>query len=174
MNYFFSELRRGKFFLALAGLAALAGLIIMDLLTYMLMPTPVFNLWVIKVAAAAALVSAIIYGIFLNKREKRGKRLDALLPDFLIERRSVLEKLAAADPEFQTLCHRCSHFDLARLACLLDLRERRAWVKLNDESPVRYCLYWNLADGDPVLQLTARLGAAMEEAPGGTGRKAGQ
>ena len=67
------------------------------------------------------------------------------------------------------MCHQCRHFDLSRLRCLLVLRERKAWVKLNDDSPIRHCLYWNLEDKNPVMQLTGRLkeGNAVKTDTGG-------
>jgi hypothetical protein len=159
MNYFLSNLFRDKVMWGVVGLSALAGLLIMDILTYMFMPRPVFNLWTVKITVGAAVVGAIIYGIFLYKHEDKEKNLAALLPDFLTERQVFLETKAVADPEFQTLCHKCRYFDLGCLRCLLVLRERKAWIRLNDDSPIRYCLYWNLDDRHPVMLLTGRLKA---------------
>jgi hypothetical protein len=164
MNYFLSNLFRDKLIWIGAGLCALAGLIIMDLLTFMLMPQPVFNLWTVKVTVAAAVLGAVIYGIFLARREKKDRRLGVLLPGFLEERRAFLAARAGADPGFQTLCHQCRHFDLGRLRCLLTLRDRKAWIRLHDESRIRHCLYWNLEDGHPVLVLTERLTRGKEDA----------
>jgi hypothetical protein len=157
MNYFFSNLIRSKLLWLVIGLSFLAGLIIMDFLSLMLMGTAFFKLWPIKITAAAAVAGAIAYGLFLNRREKKAKRLDDLLPGFLDDRRAFLEKKSQDDHEFQTLCHECRHFDLSRLRCLLVLRERMAWIKLNDDSPIRHCLYWNLEEQHPVMKLTERL-----------------
>ena len=162
MNYFLSNLFRDKLLWLVLGLSALAGLMIMDIITFMLMPVPVFNLWVVKIAAAAAVVGVIAYGLFLRIRDKKTRNLDACLPGFLAERRAFLAKRSEADREFQTFCHECRHFDLGRLRCLLVLRQRKAWIKLYDDSLIRYCLYWNLEDQHPVMRLTGRVKEAGE------------
>jgi len=157
MNYFLANLFRDKVLWGVLALSALAGLIIMDLLTFMLRPRAVFNLWTVKLTVGAAVVGTIIYGLFLHKHENKEKNLAALLPGFLTERRFFLETKVVTDPEFQTLCHQCRYFDLERLRCLLVLRERKAWIKLNEDSPIRHCLYWNLDDRHPVMLLTDKL-----------------
>jgi hypothetical protein len=163
MNYFLSNLFRSKFLWLVIGLSLLVGLIIMDFLSLMLTGTGFFNLWPIKIAAVAAVVGAITYGLFLNRRENKSRRLDDLLPGFLVDKRALLEKKSQENHEFQTFCHECRHFDLSRLRCLLVLRERKAWIKLNDDSPIRYCLYWNLEDQHPVMKLTERLKLEKDE-----------
>jgi hypothetical protein len=157
MNYFLSNLFRDKSMWIMIGLAALAGMMIMDLLTFLLTPRAVFGLWTVKITIGAAVVGSVFYGIVLGKREKKDRQLNAILPGFIEEKRDFLEKKAAADRDFQTLCHQCRHFDQGRLRCLLVLRERKAWVRLSDGGPVRYCLYWNIEDRHPVMQLTERL-----------------
>ena len=157
MNYFFSSLFRDKMLRAVVPLAALAGLIIVDLLTYMLTPRSVFNLWVVKITVIAAFAGAIGYGVFLQKKEKNDRRLDNLLPGFMEERRGEFKKKIIRDPVFQTFCHECRYFDVERLRCLLVLPERKVWVRLDGDSPVRHCLYWNLDDRHPVMQLTKHL-----------------
>ncbi len=182
MNYLLSNLFRDKILWLMLGLSALAGLVIMDIITFMLMPAPVFNLWVVKITAAAAVVAAILYGLILRTREKKDKRLGDRLPGFRVERQAFLAKRSEADREFQTFCHECRHFDLGRLRCLLVLRERKAWIKLHDDSPIRYCLYWNLDDQHPVMRLTERVksenqepGSALEgvQSPDEPGKRAG-
>ena len=157
MHYFFSNLIRDKAIWITIGLAALAGMMIMDLLTFMLTPRAVFGMWTFKIAIGAAVVGTLAFGLFLHKREKKDRRLCALLPGFMEERLDFLKNEVSADADFQTLCHQCRHFDLARLRCLLRLHERKVWVTLNDDSPIRHCLYWNLEDRHPVMQLTGRL-----------------
>lgn len=164
MNYFFSNLFRDKVLWLVIGLSALAGLIIMDLISFMLMGTGFFNLWVIKGTIASAVLGAIIYGFILSMREKKARHLDARLPDFVAERRAFLMMKSEANRDFQTFCHECRHFDLDRLRCLLVLRERKAWIKLDGDSPIRYCLYWNLDDQHPVMRLTERVKAEKQEA----------
>lgn len=163
MNYFFANLFRDKKMWLLIGMSALTGLIIMDFISFMLLGNGFFNLWVIKISAAAAVVAAIVYGLFLHKRENKQRNLEGLLPGFLADRQGFLKKRSEADHEFQTFCHECRHFDPDRLGCLLVLRERKAWIKLDDESPIRHCLYWNLDDAHPVLRLTERGKAKNQE-----------
>ena len=162
MNYFFSNIFRDRKVYVLLGLSVLTGLIIMDFLSFMLLGNGFFNLWVIKISAGAAVVGALAYGFFLHRREERSRRLDMRLPDFLSDRRAFLAKRSDENHEFQTFCHECRHFDLDRLRCLLLLGERRAWIKLNDESPIKYCLYWNLEDQHPVMRLTEKVKAEKD------------
>lgn len=157
MNYFLANLVRDKHLWAIIALSAWAGLMVMDLLTYMLTPRAVFGMWTFKIALAAAVVGATAYGVVLGRREKRSRRLNALLPSFIEERRQLYSSRSAADPEFQTFCHQCRHFDLRQLRCLLDLQGRTSHILLSDESPMRHCLYWNLGDDHEVLRLTGRL-----------------
>jgi hypothetical protein len=164
MNYFFSNLIRDKAIWITIGLAALAGLMIVDLLTFMLTRRAVFGMWTFKITIGAAILGTLAFGIFLRKREKKDRQLNALLPGFLEERLDFLKNRVSADADFQTLCHQCRHFDLDRLRCLLVLRERKAWVKLNDDSPIRHCLYWNLEDRHPVMQLTGKLKSGQADA----------
>jgi hypothetical protein len=163
MNYFLSNLFRGKVLWAILGLSAVAGLNLMDILSTMF-GNSFFNLWVVKITVTAAVVGVIIYGVFLSKRAKKDRQLALLLPGFIEEKRSFLGKKVAEDREFQTFCHKCRHFDLDRLRCLLVLRERKAWIKLKDDCPLRYCLYWNLEDLHPVMQLTEKLKVMTEDA----------
>ncbi len=163
MNYFLSNFFRDKVMWIILGLAALAGMMIMDLLTFMLTPRAAFGMWTFKIAIGAAVVGTLAYGLFLRQREKKDRRLYALLPGFLVERLGFLKNRVSAGADFQTLCHQCRHFDLSRLRCLLVLRERKAWVKLNDDSPIRYCLYWNLEDQHPVMRLTERVKAEKQD-----------
>jgi hypothetical protein len=167
MNYFFSSLFRSKTLWLVIGLSVLGGLIIMDFLSMMLTGTGFFNLWTIKITAVAVVVGAVVYGVFLSWSEKKSRRLNDLLPGFLEDRRAWLQKKSQDDREFQTLCHECRHFDLGRLRCLLVLRERKAWIKLNEDSPIRHCLYWNLEDRHPVMKLTERLEETEVEASSG-------
>jgi hypothetical protein len=119
---------------------------------------------VVKITAAAAVTGAIVYGVFRFKHDKRTQRLDDRLPAFLVDRRAFLEMKLGKNREFQTFCHACRHFDLSRLRCLLRLHERKAWIKLNDDSLIRYCLYWNLDDRHPVMKLTERVKEVTNEA----------
>ena len=147
----------------LLGLAALAGLIIIDILSYMLLGGGFFNLWVVKLTIGAAMAGAIVYGIILHRREKKSRQLELLLPGFIAARRAWFERRAAEDREFQTFCHECRHFDHQRLRCLLRLQERQTRIKLQNDGVFSYCLYWNLEDRHPLLQLTERVSKPQGE-----------
>ncbi|MCU0237683.1 MAG: hypothetical protein MUC72_11465, partial [Acidobacteria bacterium] len=67
MNYFLSNLFRDKSMWIMIGLAALAGMMIMDLLTFLLTPRAVFGLWTVKITIGAAVVGSVFYGIVLGK-----------------------------------------------------------------------------------------------------------
>jgi hypothetical protein len=157
MNYFLANLFRDKMLWILVGLSALAGLIIMDFISYMLLGNGFFNLWIIRGTMIAAAAGLAVYAVILHRREKRERRLAALLPPFVTDRIYCYKKAVNENPGFQTLCHECRHFDPDRLRCLLFLRERKSRVRLQEDSPLRHCLYWNLGDCHPVMQLTERL-----------------
>lgn len=157
MNYFLANLFRDKMLWILVGLSALAGLIIMDFISYMLLGNGFFNLWIIRGTVIAAAAGLAVYAVILYRREKRERRLAVLLPPFVKDRIAGFKKAAEENPGFQTLCHECRHFDLDRLRCLLVLSERKSRVRLQEDSPLRHCLYWNLGDCHPVMLLTERL-----------------
>ncbi len=164
MGYFFSELSRDWKVYSLVVLALVAGLNIMDIITFMLMGNGLFNLWVVKITLGVAVAGAIIYGSFLHRREKKSRQLEVLLPALALERRAFFEKMTAADAKFQTFCHECRHYDDQRRRCLLRLHGRQARIKLRPGDVFSYCLYWNLED-HPVLALTEHVKAlARDEA----------
>jgi len=163
MNYLLSNLFRDRVLWAILGLSAVAALNIMDIVSTVF-GAGFFHFWVVKITVASAATGAIIFGIFLALREKKDRQLALLLPGFIEERRAFLEGKASADPEFQTFCHQCSHFDLLRLGCLLVLRERKVRIRLNDETQITHCLYWNLDDRHPVMLLTRRTKEKKEDA----------
>jgi hypothetical protein len=155
MNYFLSNLFRDWKVYALVGLAVVAGLNIMDILTTMF-GLKVFNLWVVKITIGAAFVSGIVYGFLQYRHEKKNRQLESMLPAFIAERKACFEKKVAKDPQFQTFCHECRHYDNGPRRCLLRLHGRKIRIKLQQESMFSYCLYWNL-DDHPVLALTERV-----------------
>ncbi len=156
MNYFLSNLFRDWKGYALIGLAAVAGLNIMDFISFMLLGNGFFNLWVVRSTFGAAVVGAVAYGYYLHRREKRSRRLDNLLPAFIAARRAYFEKTVAEDRKFQTFCHECRHYDARRRRCLLRLHGRQVRIRLKPEDVFNYCLYWNLEE-QPVLKLTRRI-----------------
>lgn len=156
MGYIFSEFLHDWKVYALIGLAIVAGLNIMDIISYILMGNGFFNLWVVKSTVGAFVVGGIVYGLFLSRRGKRSRQLDVLLPALAVERRAFFEKMVAKDPGFQTFCHECRHYDDIPRRCLLRLHGRQVWIKLNFEDVFSYCLYWNLKD-HPVLALTDKV-----------------
>jgi hypothetical protein len=162
MGYFFSELSRDWKVYSLIVLAIVAGLNIMDIISFVLMGNGFFNLWVVKITIGAVVLGAIVYGSFLRRREKKSQQLEVLLPALAVERRAFFEKMSAADPEFKTFCHECRHYDDGRRRCLLRLHGRQVRIKLKPEDVFSYCLYWNLED-HPVLALTQRVKELKEE-----------
>ncbi|MCJ7523621.1 MAG: hypothetical protein MUP71_00185 [Candidatus Aminicenantes bacterium] len=156
MNYFLSNLFRDKVLWAALGLGVVAALNLVDFLSFAFAAPGFFNMWVIKITIGAAVAGTIVYALFLNRRDKRSRQLHDLLPVFQADRRAYFEKMVAADPEFQTFCHECRHYDPGRRRCLLILHERKVRIKLQPEDVFSYCLYWNL-ENHPVLQLTGRV-----------------
>jgi hypothetical protein len=162
MNYFLSDFFHDRKIYVGIGLAALAALNIMDIISFML-GQGFFKLWVVKITVGAALAGGIVYGFFLRRQDKKSRQLESLLPAFLSERRAYFEEMAARDPDFQTFCHECRHYAAGPRRCLLRLHGRKVRIRLNNESQITHCLYWNLGDMHPVLALTDRVKEAKEE-----------
>ena len=52
-----------------------------------------------------------------------------------------IRKILRENPDFQTYCYTCSHFNQEIKACRLDIKNPRARdLRLNDRT--RVCLYW--------------------------------
>ncbi|TFG78371.1 MAG: hypothetical protein E4H23_07930 [Chrysiogenales bacterium] len=166
MNYFINNLFRDKLLWVGIGLGVVAALNLVDFLSFAFAAPGFFNMWVIKSTIGAAFAGAIVYALFLNRRDRRSRQLNDLLPVFQTDRRAYFEKMVAADIKFQTFCHECRHYDGQRRRCLLRLHERKVWIKLHFEDVFSYCLYWNLED-HPVLALTDRVKKTDGE-PGGS------
>ena len=168
MNYFIYNLFHDWKMYALIGLAALAGLNIMDVISYILLGNGFFNLWVVRVTLGAAVAGGVAYGCYLHRQMKRSRQLNNLLPVFMAERRAHFEKMLARDPKFQTFCHECRHYEIGPRRCLLRLHGRQVRIKLQFEDIFSYCLYWDLED-HPILKLTERI-----DPSGGKGETGGE
>lgn len=168
MGYVFSEFLRDWKIYSLVVLALVAGLNLMDIITFMLMGNGLFHLWVVKITLGAAVAGAIVYGSFLRRRENKSRRLDVLLPALEKERRAFFEKKIAGNAGFQTLCHECRHYDGQRRRCLLHLQGRPVRIRLQPGDVFSYCLYWNLED-HPVLSLTERVKKTVRGKTGSSG-----
>ena len=151
MNYFISNLFRDWKWWAKLGFASVATMNAFDMMSL----GRVFHFWIVRGTVIAAVVGLAAYFVFQNRHDKKVRQIEALLPAFIGERHVYFEKMAAADPEFQTLCFKCCHYDAKRTCCGLRLYDRKARIKLHPEDRLEYCLYWNVTD-HPIMALTEK------------------
>ena len=83
MGYYLSQFFGGRAVWLLLVLAALFGLLAVDLITYFTAPEPMFDLWVVKGIAAAAVGWVFLAGIVLSRREHRERHWRALETRFI-------------------------------------------------------------------------------------------
>jgi hypothetical protein len=153
MNYFSANLFKDWKWWAKMGVAVVATLNVADILSASFAFPGFFKLWMVRGTVIAGFSGLVGYYVFQNRRDKKGRSLAALLPAFIAGRRADIEKMIAADPEFQTFCFECCHYDGGRTCCSLRLYDRRVWIKLHAQDPFSYCLYWNLVD-HPIMAFT--------------------
>jgi hypothetical protein len=153
MNYFFSNLFRDWKWWARLGFTFVVTLNMADILSASFAYPGFFNLWMVRITVGAGFSGLLAYYVYQNRRDKRKHQLEALLPALIAERRATFEKMAAADPKFQTFCFDCRHYDAGRRCCSLRLYDREIKIKLNSLDTFSYCLYWNLTE-HPIMALT--------------------
>jgi hypothetical protein len=153
MNYFTADLLRDWKWWAKFGVGGIAILNVVDILSVTFAAPGFFNLWMVKITVAAALIGLVVFVVYELRHEKKSKQLEILLPAFIAERREYFEKMVAADPKFQTFCFECLHYDNERRCCSLRLYDREIKIKLQALDVFSYCLYWNLSD-HPIMSLT--------------------
>lgn len=157
MNYFWSQIFRDRRFWTMIGLGVAGVLVLFDFLSYSWAPPGYFNLWLVKIAGVAGVVALIGYGAVLFRRDRENRRVAVLLPAFITERRRIIADRIAADPDFQTFCYKCAHYDNGRRACCLRLGERVMWIKVDPGRSFSHCLYWNVTDRPEMLKNVRRL-----------------
>lgn len=101
------------------------------------------------------LVVIISLGFFLYDRYQRTRKREKLrkiLPIFEARRTKEIRRMIEADPEFQTFCYQCIHFDQEKRACTLHLHSRKMEIKLHPADKYKYCLYWNVTTNSKLLK----------------------
>jgi len=146
MGYFLRHVVRDRLVWTLIGVVVVGTINAADMLSYGLAYPGLFNLWAVRITAIVAAAGAAGYGIYLYHREKSQKNFDREWPPFSVARKEFITEQLAIDPNFQTFCFQCGHFDPQRLACGLSLPRVTIWIKLDRDRPHSHCLLWNASE----------------------------
>lgn len=141
MSYFTKEMKDGKFWLKMTVLPAIAGLLLLDILSNMFASPGYFNLWVVKIVGSLSVIGVIIYGIYLYIKPKVDKNEEEDQEFLEKMNEEKLRNMIAEDPEFQTFCYQCVHFNERFSACgkkIVNHMAKRA--RLSEK--YTYCLHW--------------------------------
>lgn len=147
MGYFAKGMGDPRFWLIFVGLPLIASLNLADLITATLAPPGIFNFWVMRITVVGGFFVALLIAT-RNSKKLRAQRMEAARQKEF-ESRSLMDlrRRVEADPEYQTLCFRCRHFDSEKSTCRLEVFNAAA-RKVRLETPFQYCLYYEPAGGD--------------------------
>lgn len=142
MNYLWYHLTRDpKFWTKIVLIPAVLVLNLFDFLTYMFKPPGLSNLWIFKITAAISILGVIVFGIYLYVIPKKNKKIRDEQAIFESQRFIELKKIIEENPQYQTFCFECKHFNFEIKACSLDIKNLKAKsVRFGDKH--KYCLYW--------------------------------
>ncbi|MBN1197285.1 MAG: hypothetical protein JXA62_07755 [Candidatus Aminicenantes bacterium] len=147
MGYFTKGIGDQRFWLIFVGLPLIAALNLADFLTATLAPPGVFNYWVMRITVVGGFLVALLVAT-RNSKKLRAQRLEAARQkNFESIRLEELRRRVAVEPDFQTLCYRCRHFDREKSTCQLQIFNLAA-RKVRLDTPFQYCLYYEPAGGD--------------------------
>ncbi len=142
MNYFtrgmFSD---PQFWVKIIVVPAIGGLVVIDFLSYMFAAPGFLNLWAVKIVGIFSIVGVIVYGIYLYKKPKSDKNTEEDQAYIETLNEDKFRKMILDDPEFQTFCYQCVHFNQRFGSCgkkIFSERSKRA--RLNEK--YTYCLHW--------------------------------
>lgn len=144
-SYFWKDFKDPKFWLKITVIPAVGGLCLLDFLSYVFATPGYLNLWAIRIVGGLSIVGVIGYGVFLYVKPRRFKKLKERQALFEEMRKRELRRRLEKEPQYQTLCYECRHFNDHLKACSLEIINRRALeVKFRDlNDKYTYCLYWN-------------------------------
>lgn len=151
-----SSLLRDRQLRAIVALSALVGFDLIDWLSYTFAPPGFFRLFFIRLTVVGAIAGAVVFGWLLYRKQKRVEAIAAALPPFVARRTEALRQAVDEDPEYQTFCFDCRHFDADLRGCRLHLYDRQMRIVLERGSSHSYCLYWNVSEPAELLR-TVRL-----------------
>jgi hypothetical protein len=120
---------------------AVLVLAVLDFLSYSISPPGVLNLWFFKATVVTGVLGVIGYGVYLYVKPRKEKKICLDQASYEKKRELEIREILRENPDFQTFCYTCLHFNQDIKACRLDIRNPRARaVRLNDRT--QYCLYW--------------------------------
>lgn len=144
-SYFWKGMKDPVFWLKISVLPTVGALCLLDFLSYMFAAPGYFNLWAIKIVGTLSIVGVVVYGVILYVKPKQFKKLEERQASFEEMRRRELRRRLEREPQIQTLCYECRHFNDEIKHCSLDIVNQRArqvkFRELNEK--YSYCLYWN-------------------------------
>jgi len=146
MNYVWYHLKNDpKFWIKVIIIPAILVAALLDFLSHMFKPPGVFNFWFFRITVATTVLLVIVYGVYLYVNPRREKKTIADQVQFECQRERDFRKIIAQNPEFQTFCYTCIHFNPEIKACRLDIRNSKARA-MNLGGQFTFCLYWDSLD----------------------------
>ena len=147
MGYFEKGVGDPRFWVIFVGLPFIVTLNLADLFTATLAPPGIFNFWVMRITVVGGFLVALFIAT-RNSKKLRARRLEAARQkNFESRRLEELRRRVAVEPEFQTLCFRCRHFDAEKITCKLEIFNLAA-RRVRLDTPVQYCLYYEATGED--------------------------
>ena len=125
---------------------AILAAALIDFLSHMFRPPGVFNFWFFRITIGIGVLLVIIYGIYLYLNPRKEKREVSDQAQFERQREDDFRKIRSQNPEFQTFCYTCLHFNFDIKACRLDIKNPKART-VNIGGQFTYCLYWESLQG---------------------------
>ena len=142
MNYLLHHLLRDpKFWFKVVVIPGVIVLAIFDFLSAMLSPPGLSNLRIFYAILVLLFAGVLGYGIYLCVVPKRDTKIRMEQARFEKQRLVELTTHIEENPDFQTFCYLCKHYNLNLRSCGLDIKNEKARaVRLGE--PHAYCLYW--------------------------------
>lgn len=154
MNYFLKELTSGnKVYIAALAIMAAWCVAIVDAISFAINPPGLANGWIFKIVLAGTFIGFVIYAIiqfYLDRRKReQTKTVEEDASVFEPMREEQIREILEQNPDFNTHCYQCKHFDHNISGCKKILSKdigysRLKEVKINKK---KYCLYWDEAPG---------------------------
>ncbi len=153
MNYFFKGLRdNSRFFWVImiwGGAAALAGV---DIISTIAGSSP-FKLKAFFGFIIANVIGVVLLAVYKGVSEKQDRNRKKDQEDYAAAYEpGQIEKIKklAEDPNFDTLCYECVHFEPNLLHCTRNIKdETLKQVRINER---KYCVYWVAAKPNNVSE----------------------
>ena len=142
MNYVWYHIKNDpKYWVKIVIIPAILVVALLDFLSHMFKPPGFFNLWFFMISLGVSILLVIAYAVYLYITPRKEKKTLTDQAHYERKREREFREIIQENPDFQTYCFTCRHFNQEIKACRLDIKNPRARaMSLNDR--YRYCMYW--------------------------------